>query len=284
MPFINRNEPYIVDINHGLVAIFKPCGWHSTLHRPGDISVPSWLFEHSDLLPSSELKDATCAAALRIQRTVVDDGQEPDRFQKELGMLYRLDRDTSGILLCALKRSTMEDMQKAQDDMALKKRYLLLCTEIDQGLPGAIPKSRHTERERFLCDLSAGQEMEVASYFRAYGPRGTRVACIAPEFVQRSKKKIARTLYATRYLSVREAAEVASPLPCLLPHAMLLQVEIQKGFRHQIRAHSTWMGLPIVGDTLYGGADSERLFLEAFSVVLYDGTRLAAEWKLYSGD
>jgi len=44
------------------------------------------------------------------------------------------------------------------------------------------------------------------------------------------------------------------------------------------------MGLPIVGDTLYGGADSERLFLEAFSVVLYDGTRLAAEWKLYSGD
>jgi len=110
MPFINRNEPYIVDISHGLVAIFKPCGWHSTLQRPGDVSVPSWLFEHCNLLPSSELKDAACA--LRIQRTVVDDGQKPDRFQKELGMLYRLDRDTSGILLCALKRSTMEDMQK----------------------------------------------------------------------------------------------------------------------------------------------------------------------------
>jgi len=60
--------------------------------------------------------------------------------------------------------------------MALKKRYLLLCTEMDQGLPGAVPKSRHTERERFLCDLSVGQEMEVASYFRSYGPRGTRVA------------------------------------------------------------------------------------------------------------
>ena len=284
MFFINRDEPYIVDISHGLVAIFKPCGWHSTLQRPGDVSVPSWLFEHCDLLPSSELKDVALTAAFRIQSSAVDDGQKPDRFQKELGMLYRLDRDTSGILLCALKRSTMEEMQKAQDDMALKKRYLLLCTEMDQGLPGAVPKSRHTERERFLCDLSAGQEMEVASYFRAYGLRGTRVACIAPEFVQRSKKKITRTLYATRYLSVREAAEVASPLSVLPPHAMLIQAELQKGFRHQIRAHSTWMGLPIVGDTLYGGADSERLFLEAFSVVLYDGTRLAAEWKLYSGD
>jgi hypothetical protein len=66
MPFLDRNEPYIVDISHGLVVIFKPSGWHATLHEPGDVSVPSWLFEHYDLLPASALKEAVQANALRI--------------------------------------------------------------------------------------------------------------------------------------------------------------------------------------------------------------------------
>ncbi len=285
MPFVDRNEPYIVDISHGLVALFKPCGWHATLHEPGDVSVPSWLFEHYDLLPTSELKEAVQASALRIQRAAVDDRQEPDRFQDELGMLYRLDRDTSGILLCALKRSTMDAMQKAQDGMALTKRYMLICTESDRDVPGSMPESRHAERAFFLNMLSAaGRGVDVASYFRSYGPRGARVACIASEFASISKKKITRALYATRYLSVREAGAGGYALPGLPQRAMLVEAEIRKGFRHQIRAHSAWMGLPIVGDALYGGADAPRLFLEAFVVILYDGARIAAEWKLYSGD
>jgi 23S rRNA-/tRNA-specific pseudouridylate synthase len=44
------------------------------------------------------------------------------------------------------------------------------------------------------------------------------------------------------------------------------------------------MGLPIAGDSLYGGVESKRLFLEAFSVTLYDGARATAEWKLYNGN
>ncbi len=284
MPFVDRNEPYIVDVSHGLVVIFKPSGWHTTLREPGDVSVPSWLFEHCDLLPASALKEAVQASVLRIQRAAVDDRQEPDRFQDELGMLYRLDRDTSGILLCALERSTMDAMQKAQDGMALTKRYMLICTESDRGVPGSVPESRHAERALLLDGLSAGRGMDVASYFRSYGPRGARVACIASVFASKSKKKITRALYATRYLSVREAGAGEYTLPGLPQRAMLVEAEIRKGFRHQIRAHSAWMGLPIVGDALYGGADAVRLFLEAFAVILYDGARIAAEWKLYSED
>jgi len=69
-----------------------------------------------------------------------------------------------------------------------------------------------------------------------------------------------------------------------LPNGVVcLEVEIQKGFRHQIRAHSAWIGLPILGDLLYGEQDSNRLWLEAFSVCLpqHDGCR--KEWKLYNG-
>jgi len=41
----------------------------------------------------------------------------------------------------------------------------------------------------------------------------------------------------------------------------LLRVLIKKGKRHQIRAHLSSIGHPIVGDALYGGANSEQSFL-----------------------
>jgi 23S rRNA pseudouridine1911/1915/1917 synthase len=33
----------------------------------------------------------------------------------------------------------------------------------------------------------------------------------------------------------------------------LLTLRIQRGYRHQLRAHLAWQGHPLIGDTLYGG-------------------------------
>jgi 23S rRNA pseudouridine1911/1915/1917 synthase len=47
----------------------------------------------------------------------------------------------------------------------------------------------------------------------------------------------------------------------------LVQVEIRKGRRHQIRAHLACLGLPIVGDGLYGnGPEQEWIFLHHFQL------------------
>jgi 23S rRNA-/tRNA-specific pseudouridylate synthase len=42
-----------------------------------------------------------------------------------------------------------------------------------------------------------------------------------------------------------------------------LRLALSRGFRHQIRAQLAWIGLPIAGDPLYGGAPDERLRLYA---------------------
>lgn len=44
----------------------------------------------------------------------------------------------------------------------------------------------------------------------------------------------------------------------------LLKIRLLSGIRHQIRAQLSFLGYPILGDTLYGGDPSERLFLHAF--------------------
>jgi hypothetical protein len=61
---------------------------------------------------------------------------------------------------------------------------------------------------------------------------------------------------------------------------LFLEAEIRKGFRHQIRAHCAWCGLPILGDRLYGGAISQRLWLEAFRVRWEKPDREVLEWDL----
>lgn len=40
----------------------------------------------------------------------------------------------------------------------------------------------------------------------------------------------------------------------------LCEVELHTGRKHQIRAHAEWLGFPVIGDKIYGGA--EELFLE----------------------
>jgi len=48
----------------------------------------------------------------------------------------------------------------------------------------------------------------------------------------------------------------------------LLSISLKTGLRHQIRARLAYLCYPIIGDELYGGVASERLFLHAESYKL----------------
>jgi 23S rRNA-/tRNA-specific pseudouridylate synthase len=45
-----------------------------------------------------------------------------------------------------------------------------------------------------------------------------------------------------------------------------LELRPETGRTHQLRVHLRQLGHPILGDTLYGGAPAERLFLHAASL------------------
>lgn len=60
----------------------------------------------------------------------------------------------------------------------------------------------------------------------------------------------------------------------------LLEVELDTGRRHQIRAHLAWLGHPIVGDPRYGSAAGPRMGLHALRLVVRhpaDGRELVLE-------
>ena len=109
---------------------------------------------------------------------------------------------------------------------------------------------------------SPGQGLRIESYFRSYGEKGARVACVALGEKEEEKKPLSVEAHSTTIFpkgrSSGQAGEFAS-----LENATDADAMILSGFRHQIRAHMAWIGHPIAGDKLYGGVAASRLYLES---------------------
>ena len=158
------------------------------------------------------------------------------RPDESLDLVHRLDRDTSGLLIIAKKRSALTQMQalmREDGGEGIRKRYLCL-------LVGRLPDGVMTVDAPLDIGLRQGGERHVrvapggkpsVSHFRAIERRGGHT-------------------YA--------------------------EVRIDTGRTHQIRAHAAHIGHPIAGDDKYGDEEVnkrlrdqvglKRLFLHAASL------------------
>jgi 23S rRNA pseudouridine1911/1915/1917 synthase len=158
----------------------------------------------------------------------------------EPGLLHRLDRDTSGLVVVARTAAAFAALRRAFESGEAHKEYAACCA------PGA--------------NGTAGEETVVASRFSALGPGRRKVRLVLPnEKRGRILRQATAETYTTR-VSVLQRG----------PRAALVRALIDRGFRHQVRAHLAYAGLPIVGDTLYGAAlppgAPARMYLHAAGI------------------
>lgn len=159
------------------------------------------------------------------------------RPDQTLELVHRLDRDTSGLLVVAKKRSALVELQallREDHGAGLTKRYLALLT-------GRLPDGTLTVDAPLHIGLRQGGERHVqvhaqgkpsVSHFRVLERRGGHSYC---------------------------------------------EVRIETGRTHQIRVHAAHLGHPVAGDDKYGAAEDvnrrlrdqvglKRLFLHAASL------------------
>lgn len=257
--FASGTEPLVLHSEEDFLVVLKPPRLHSApLPGRGGPDLLSWVVER---FPAAALSGA------------------------EGGLLHRLDFETSGLVLVALSRAAYEALGAQQAADAIGKDYLLRAVPASPaGLKGSRPErgrpeglsaeawdeailgegrpAARAEAIAALVAAAAGQKgrgPSVASRFRPYGPGAARVACIGPEEEGprgRHRRGSPERLYETFLLSARAAPEAGEG-------ALEFRVSIRRGFRHQIRAHFAWLGLPIIGDALYGGLPADRLYLHA---------------------
>jgi 23S rRNA pseudouridine955/2504/2580 synthase len=166
-----------------------------------------------------------------------------------LELVHRLDRETSGILLIAKKKSALTALQDQFRDRSTGKTYLALV----KGHWPARLKVLDQPLHKFLL------------------PDGERRVKVTTREDPEGMRSVTLVKVATR-LQAPGALAAASP-----DGFTLLEVTIKTGRTHQIRVHLASAGYPIAGDDKYGDfelnrqlprAGLKRMFLHAWRLAL----------------
>jgi 23S rRNA pseudouridine955/2504/2580 synthase len=150
---------------------------------------------------------------------------------KFLELVHRLDRETSGILLVAKKRSALVALQDQFRERETGKTYLALV----EGVWPANKKVLDAPLAKYLLPDGSGA---------GAGERRVRV-------VAKDHPDAMRAVTLVRVLARLSLPGDATPLS-------LLAVTIKTGRTHQIRVHLASAGHPIAGDDKYGESERQR--------------------------
>lgn len=157
------------------------------------------------------------------------------------GILHRLDKNTTGIMLVAKTDEAHWRLGRQFENRTIQKTYLalahgipeLLADMIDMPIgPDAYVRERQAVRKLTNGGKTASTEYQVIDAFPVEAPPGWRLLPGSHEHDQAHK----------------------------VPPAgfSLVRLRPLTGRTHQLRVHLAWKGHPIVGDTMYGGRVIER--------------------------
>jgi 23S rRNA pseudouridine1911/1915/1917 synthase len=133
--------------------------------------------------------------------------------EKRPGIVHRLDRGTSGLMVVAKHDAAHEELSRQFSDREVEKEYIALV----------------------WGEVMAGRRIDAAIGRDASNRK--KMSAAAPNRVRRSREAVTRITGAEHFGRT----------------LTLVQVAIHTGRTHQIRVHLSAIGHPVVGDALYGG-------------------------------
>ena len=183
----------------------------------GSEELGSWVLEDDEeVLAINKPGDVVCHPSKAGPWSSLAGAVKAGRGLEKAHLVFRLDRETSGVVLFAKTERAASRLQKAMQARRIRKTYLAV-------LVGEL-------KDPVAVDQPLGDDER------------------SPVFVKttvRPDGKPARSFF--RPLAVAAGFTFA-------------EVRIETGRKHQIRAHAQWLGLPVVGDKIYG--PDARCYLE----------------------
>ena len=150
-----------------------------------------------------------------------------------VGIMHRLDRETSGVILFTKNRAANKEIAELFQSHSFVKKYFAL-----------VPATDH---------LNDGTKLEKGSQFTVEMNMG-RISS-SSQAAKWGQTKDGQ--YSKSDFKVLNTITVENK-PCLL-----LECSLYTGRTHQIRVHLSSKGLPLLGDTLYGGLQAKRIYLHS---------------------
>jgi len=232
-----RAVPVIVWEDNDNMVVMKPANWlcHST-HRTSRSVL--------------DLQNQTTHASLHhYLELLYPDAPAIKRQDCQHGLCHRLDRETSGFVVCCKTKKGYENIKNQIYKHELVKDYIALV-------------HGRMDDQNSVCKA----RIDDSTYKKGCGPRRVWVTENPKEGVE------AITLYETL-----KHYEGADGKPYTLLHFRLVT-----GRTHQIRVHMSHMGHPLVSDSIYGETDiykedlllCPRLFLHKLRAAFFDTSKV----------
>ncbi|CAE8613466.1 unnamed protein product, partial [Polarella glacialis] len=248
------HEPFVLAAQPGVCVLWKPAGWTVTvgsqdrLHGPGR--------------PNSEEEDeASCENLDRLsgkplQRWVDSNLGKNFAICRDKhfmhGIVHRLDRDTSGMIACATSYRGFFAAQLEFITRRTIKEYVCLC-------------SGHLLRPD--CELHAPEDKPwtIKAPLRAVVESNLGSSSLRSVVDTVSGQSALTEVLAVTHLRWLEGSGRAP--------VSLVEVRLHTGRLHQIRAHLSHLGHPLIGDAAYGGPAATsitcpRIFLHSHRLAL----------------
>ncbi len=130
------------------------------------------------------------------------------------GLVHRLDKDTSGVLIVAKNKRAMHSLSKQIQNRTVKKIYLALCCGWPKNSEGRLINhlGRHPKNRKMMADIGKEKGREAISDYKVL-----------------------------RYLEDSIGNKIS-----------LIEFNIRTGRTHQIRVQAKLIGTPVIGDGVYG--------------------------------
>ena len=160
------------------------------------------------------------------------------------GIVHRLDKDTSGVMVIALNPLAHAALSEQFQSREIEKYYYAFCDGIFQkhedDIECMIARDRN-DRKLFA------PVREQREYIIQGGLSAKRTAEIENEVYNDPKYRIGGMLDRVQGKYSKSHYEVVRQLP----QAALVKVRIFTGRTHQIRVHMKYIGHPVIGDVMY---------------------------------
>ncbi len=176
------------------------------------------------------------------------------------GLIHRLDKDTSGILLVGKTNKGLWHYSKLFSTRKVEKFYLSV----------SVGSSNVEEGDRFILRNYVGRnpknrkKMKVLSTLDVSGK-----GFVSKKFQKLKKNQVKSSRGRHLVQNLPSDARIAvSEFEVLEKNRnkYLIQTKPLTGRTHQIRVHLSSLDMPIIGDSIYGGEKNNILFLHAYKI------------------
>ncbi len=195
-------EPTLLYEDDALVVINKPAGWvaHEGAGETGT-TIVDWFVARHPTVASLDWPDPT-----------------------RPGIVHRLDKDTSGVMVLAKTPAVLADLQHQFKERTTKKTYTALVY--------GVPKEPEGRIETFI----------------GRNPKRRQEQAVLPLKIGDQTRREA----ITEYVVEKTFDYQGEPISLITFHP-------QTGRMHQLRVHAKYMGTPILGDPVYNIKPSRNL-------------------------